>query len=302
LVVSFDGQDLAPVADAAQPPPERCEDGLDNDGDGLIDCQDPDCQPDYECVAEAPVGFSLAFVGDGVQPSCPGGQAPQQLSHQEAPTCDLSGCSCGTPGGSCSVDATVYTTACMGGTATHVTMVPSMCYAGFPQSLSGTFSLSSSNVTCNAGGVAGTTAAPPATQLSLCAVAGGGGCGAGQVCARRPPAGFADICAVTLGAQRCPADRPQQLTAGDSFNDLRACTCGCSSASSCANTQVNLYGNASCSGGGAETATPMAKCGTFSGSAASMRLRNAAPTPCQPSAVLSGVYTVVNQQTICCPG
>jgi hypothetical protein len=303
LIVSFDQQDqLAPVTDGAQPLPELCDDGIDNDGNGLIDCQDPACQPDHECVAEAPSGFSLAYVADGVQPACPGGPAPRQLYSQAAPTCDLSGCNCGPPGGSCAASAALYTTACMGGTATNVMMSAAMCYAGFPQSMSGSFTVSNDGVTCNATGAAGTTAAPPATQLSLCAVStGAGGCGAGQVCVRRPPAGFGNVCAIAPGAQPCPTDRPQQRTAGDSFNDLRACSCGCSSVKSCANTQVSLYGNGSCNGFGGQNVTPTSKCMVFNGSVASMRLRNATPGPCQPSAVLTGVYTVVNEQTVCCP-
>ena len=32
-----------------------CSDGVDNDGDMLADCQDPDCATIYPCLALAPV-------------------------------------------------------------------------------------------------------------------------------------------------------------------------------------------------------------------------------------------------------
>jgi len=36
--------------------------GLDNDGDGLIDCGDPDCQGAPPCIAAAPVLGSSGFI------------------------------------------------------------------------------------------------------------------------------------------------------------------------------------------------------------------------------------------------
>ena len=29
--------------------PEICDDGIDNDGDGLVDCNDPDCVSNLNC-------------------------------------------------------------------------------------------------------------------------------------------------------------------------------------------------------------------------------------------------------------
>jgi len=37
-------------------PLEICNDGVDNDGDGLVDCSDPDCATDPVCQGECPVG------------------------------------------------------------------------------------------------------------------------------------------------------------------------------------------------------------------------------------------------------
>jgi hypothetical protein len=109
------------------------------------------------------------------------------------------------------------------------------------------------------------------------------------------------VCAIGSGAQSCPADRPQQRTTGDSFNDQRSCSCGCDSAASCAGTQVTTYGNGACNGGGGNTLTPSGNCQLFGGTISSLRLRNSMPTACQSTATLSGIDTVQNQQTLCCP-
>ena len=44
----------APVAD-----PELCDNGIDDDGDGLIDCDDPDCVNDPICPCTSVVGWIL---------------------------------------------------------------------------------------------------------------------------------------------------------------------------------------------------------------------------------------------------
>src|SRR5580698_10770098 len=66
--------------------PENCTDGIDNDGNGLVDCADPACQPAYTCVT-APAGWTIgAFlpsVADQPGPSCPTGYAPSPLHVQQ---------------------------------------------------------------------------------------------------------------------------------------------------------------------------------------------------------------------------
>ncbi len=59
-------------------PENVCDDGVDNDCDGLVDCLDPDCRPDspdaglgLSCAAPGKVGNKCDFFGACV---CPGGQ------------------------------------------------------------------------------------------------------------------------------------------------------------------------------------------------------------------------------------
>jgi hypothetical protein len=57
-------------------PAEDCLDGLDNDDDGKVDCEDPKCAPDYECVGAIPVGwgdfgYAGLYRGTAAPPNCP---------------------------------------------------------------------------------------------------------------------------------------------------------------------------------------------------------------------------------------
>lgn len=55
--------------------PEICNDGIDNDGDGLIDCADPDCAQDPACVKGCvPTGLEGKgrTCSDGIDNNCDG--------------------------------------------------------------------------------------------------------------------------------------------------------------------------------------------------------------------------------------
>ncbi len=46
--------------------PEQCNDGIDNDGDGLVDCADPDCANAPECRPRETCGNCIDDDGDGL--------------------------------------------------------------------------------------------------------------------------------------------------------------------------------------------------------------------------------------------
>jgi len=67
------GMTMATIADAAPgggPKPEKCSNGRDDDGDGLIDCADPDCAGDPACGC-VPTGLADDNC-DGVDDDCNG--------------------------------------------------------------------------------------------------------------------------------------------------------------------------------------------------------------------------------------
>jgi hypothetical protein len=85
----FQGNVTGPLA-----PPEICNDGIDNDGDGLADCLDPDCDErpcgpyDQICIAftcDCPFGH-VELCDDGVDNDCDG------LVDCEDPDCDGQPC------------------------------------------------------------------------------------------------------------------------------------------------------------------------------------------------------------------
>ena len=65
-----------------------CENGVDDDGDGDVDCDDADCQAaGFECVG-VPGGELYLFPSGS---TCPSGTTPVDFG-----TCDGDGCTCGT--------------------------------------------------------------------------------------------------------------------------------------------------------------------------------------------------------------
>jgi hypothetical protein len=73
----------SPVSECAVPP-EICDDGMDNDGDGLVDCKDPDCAQAPECRPREICGNCIDDDGDGLvdyedPDCCAGGPMPVTL-------------------------------------------------------------------------------------------------------------------------------------------------------------------------------------------------------------------------------
>ncbi|MDM9630611.1 hypothetical protein [Robiginitalea aurantiaca] len=63
--LSFFGINACTDQDDKEVPVELCADGIDNDGDGLIDCEDLDCETSPECIAEI-CDDGLDNDGDGL--------------------------------------------------------------------------------------------------------------------------------------------------------------------------------------------------------------------------------------------
>ena len=64
----------APPEPAGPPTPTtetQCSDGIDNDGDGMLDCADPDCQADAACSAPPVVAASPTIAEADNQPAQP---------------------------------------------------------------------------------------------------------------------------------------------------------------------------------------------------------------------------------------
>ncbi len=259
---------------------ENCTDGIDNDGNGLVDCADPGCQPDYTCVA-APAGWSLGTFLAAVPehaPSCPAGYAPSPFLVQGSASTVTCSCNCGSPcgevvcdprsndappgpvpiasagpdGGCAAADAGSLTSS--GCVPFELAAGQSIGFAAAPFWESG--ALSVSNVTV-----------ARANALLCTVLAKGGGCGAGQACVPRPSADW-NLCAFQstrldgrpLSANLvCPqgwappveSDGGTSVAVGvaTSWDNSTVCTpCDCETdpQASCADATLTLYSDSAC--------------------------------------------------------
>ncbi len=103
---------------------ENCLDGADGDGDGMIDCADPDCAPGYACVDAPADGWPGVLRIQRVNPptgeaapACPGGATAASYWAGPAGTPDCVPCTCTWADARCTspeVSCYDYTTDCTG--------------------------------------------------------------------------------------------------------------------------------------------------------------------------------------------
>jgi hypothetical protein len=219
----------------------NCLDGQDDDGDKLVDCDDPDCGAGYECVPAVPSGF----VGVGwlvpVATACDAQLFPSSVAlfaEQDisAPAASCA-CSCGTAGGStCAVKldcwsdyqkcvdnapTTIYSQSCTVYQPPSIQL--SVCKASEPLAVGGG---------CPAKVAASTLPATWAAGQRICGRSEGGHCAkAGEICLPRL-AGSPPLCAGRPGDEACPGSFPNKQLYFDSsaVTDTRGCKvdgCGC---------------------------------------------------------------------------
>jgi hypothetical protein len=276
------GHSAGRIADAGNNAPENCTDGVDNDGNGLVDCEDPACQAGYTCVtvpADWTIGAFLPNLPEQTQPSCPPGYAPKPLLVQEPASTVTCSCTCGTscgeifcdpstvssppgpvilttdgPDGGCSEgDAgTVTSSACV---PYHLTAGQSIGFAHPP--IWGSSILSIGNITVGH------------PNAVLCtASATGGGCGAGRACVQKPSSGDWGICPyqsskvdgkplsaplacpeVWLNSVNNDGGTPVAVTVATSWDVSGSCTpCECDTdpEAGCADATLKLYSDPNC--------------------------------------------------------
>ncbi len=232
---------------------EICDDGIDNDCNGRVDCQDSACaQQGFSCQ-DAPADWKPASFSASAHPSCGSSAASTDLmvaAGDGSASCD---CTCDAVGGSCASGE--FTVAI----SNESTCAVGAQTANVPATAAGCMALGTSiNVPLNAHAKLSPPAPPTScapkpsvngalTNGRLCqADKVGGGCRSGQVCAPKPANGL-QACVAKDGRAACPFGFDQRSTAGTTANDGRSCNgCTCGSPSACSGGSVSLYGNSMC--------------------------------------------------------
>jgi hypothetical protein len=224
-----------------------CLNGVDDDANGLKDCEDPACQNDYECVAAPPTGWKQhAFVSGGAfdpgapKPACPDGSTSIRFFEgpNEAPTCSPCACASAqgghcTPALSCENDHG----SCDGTAPSPVPPVSPGCHAYGPV-LNVTISckmappILDAPGSCMASGGA-VTNTPFKGQDQVCAIAQTGYCPQGRVCVPKRAGTWqlSRLCvAKGTAGETCPSTGwTSQIVAYGSYTDSRGCVgCQCS--------------------------------------------------------------------------
>jgi hypothetical protein len=303
---------------------EVCNDGVDNDCNGKIDCADPACSVGFVCAPAAPAGWSLVAYASAARTSCGAGFGSAE-DLVEGPSALPATCACG-----CTVDpvdqgscekgtAKLYSNGALGGCVALGSL-------DFPAADGACGSKKLDSVVNSKAQIAplpytpGKCAPAPSKTVTpvtyaaqgrscLPAVALGGGCAAGA-CAARPAAPFG-MCVAKAGDQPCPAGFPQKHLAGTGTTDTRDCSaCGCSTTGSCGNAKLTLYEDSSCDPTSGKAILPLVaddkcdpanetKATTYQAYVYSADLLNVA---CAPTAsVASGAVSLVGARTVCCP-
>jgi hypothetical protein len=223
---------------------EDCSNGVDDDGDGKVDCADDDCSA-RSCLGAAPDGWSgpaVLYVGSDKAPACIGAYPSEALRggvDVSASAAECSACSCSQAAPGCSTflgfgagaQANCSDAACKAQIDSSCVELSSSCLNGLATGYVQT-ELPPGAASCMPSAQSAVVADPAFGQHVLACAASElrrGGCGPGNLCA--PAAPFTGpYCIVQPGDLACPAgpysDKRVYFTAIDDSRDCSACTCG----------------------------------------------------------------------------
>jgi hypothetical protein len=288
---------------------EDCLNGVDDDGDNKVDCEDDDCeQGGYQCVANAPAGWGGPYAyysGDAPAPACPSAfptltaSGGLNLKYAEA-SCPV--CSCAPPvGAKCQ--------------ARVVFQNDPSCYQGGNIPVDGCTDLPPSSSdrikkdevvvgSCDPVAAGNETIAPFLWDVNrvICGAAEvGAGCSDESVCAGKPPLPFGSRhCIARAGAHACPTPFAQGFELYGGTQDTRscsACTCDGPKGFLCSST-VTKYTEKGCAG----TGSAVSNCSSFStvGSVFATAILNGKGSCAAVGGVAAGTVEKTDLTTVCC--
>jgi hypothetical protein len=297
---------------------EDCSNGVDDDGDGDIDCADSDCgAAGYTCAAAVPAGWVGPIVRSsaGVVPAPCGGGFPDAIvkggASLDAKPATCTACACAQSADEvCSLPkVTLWDDVnCTGTSETHTPMAVGSC-----ASLDSVDTVSVKIVgatavsgTCAASGGAPSGAGAGWQQAATACgnAVTGKGCSDGGACRPSSPPGYgAEACITHAGDVACPPAYPAKALVYTTIDDTRTCTpCACGGAQGGCSPQTSLYTGFSCNTA-AITVANDGQCHTLAHLIADS-MKAAPPVvggTCPPSGgVPMGSTTAATPETICC--
>jgi hypothetical protein len=237
-------------------PIENCTNGIDDDGDGAVDCADPDCVPGYTCAPEVPLGWQgpvKFWEGSSLAsaPSCDDGYPSLLFAGMDGLSVDpasCAACACGAPQGIVCASARLrfFTSSdCTSGGGSTRGITANECH---PFVFSGADPSGLQWESSPAEGGAclprtqGSSMFPPARWAEFARACGdafeGGGCDEEQACVPRPSAPFrSGLCVFHDGDVSCPLgpyqNREVYFRRVADARSCTQCTCGTPSGATC---------------------------------------------------------------------
>jgi len=290
---------------------EDCTNGVDDDADGLSDCEDTDacdCLPQKLSGWQGPYVVTPAAIDDADPVACPTGTEVDVLGVVEAPPAQCPTCSCQAPKGGCTqATAAYYASASCAGTGSPLLSPLSGCkQTGFsgtpPQSVSVQVSPTGAACPSATNGSRDVPSTRFIERRRLCA-ASLGACSAGH-CTRRLPTGH-KACVLGSTGQACPNaySVATDLDTGVISVDARTCTaCACTiSQATCTGWKV-LHGNSCSLPGGYGAFGPTVPCKALSSSSVSLSVDSlgSVSATCTPTGGKPSGAVTAEQVRLCC--
>ena len=277
-------------------PPEDCMNGIDDDGNGQVDCADQACiNAGYTCVPQVPSGFTgpgEVYDGPGPSPACGPLYPTDYFTGFATPQCPFTcgDCKCGDPGtGTCGDpgfwSTTVIGAACLGKTLAEP---PGRCVT-IAEKVTKFFTTApvGGGGSCTPGSGVLSPQDPIWNTGHLCQAnaKAGGGCAPGLVCWPKSQASFLpQACVFAGGDQSCPATGytvKRSYYENQKYSDTRACstsTCVCTPHVSCSGGYLDIYSSPSCTGSFPTPIAVPSPCQAMPTTAVSMEFTDSTPT------------------------
>lgn len=247
---------VAPATPDLMPVPEGdCLDGLDDNGDGKVDCADPSCDSRVECV-DAPTGAEpLGVVVDALA-ACPPGYTRSQPLRQGLTSTSCTGCGCDVRT-TCVYQMTLYGAAGCSGSpllpkfaanaADWDNDATNCSWISTPKVSIGSVKLEFDHLleaVCDGAGSATRLPLQWGVDHSFCVATTGGGCDAQRRCVQKRAA---TMCLLSPVGEACGGSYPTNLDVHyGGVNDPRTCAacddaCSVSAPGQCPTTHYPGY-------------------------------------------------------------